>query len=132
MNCSSVTLSGAKCKRPAVEDGKCMVHAPQICTICLEGTKRSDKKLKCKHTFHSRCIMTWFETSIECPQCRMEQDDDPVVVFRKHIEENMREKYRDAIRSLEIELRQTRNQIIHAAIAEEAEARGRRGRARHT
>jgi hypothetical protein len=34
----------------------------------------------------------------------MEQDDDPIVVFRKNVEENMREKYRDAIRSLEQEL----------------------------
>jgi len=51
--------------------------------------------------------MKWFEESIECPQCRMEQDDDPIVVFRKHIEDNMREKYRDAIRSLENELART-------------------------
>jgi hypothetical protein len=34
----------------------------------------------------------------------MEQDDDPIVVFRKNVEENMREKYRDAIKSLEQEL----------------------------
>jgi hypothetical protein len=38
----------------------------------------------------------------------MEQDDDPLIVFRKHVEENMREKYRDAIRSLEIELARAR------------------------
>ena len=58
--------------------------------------------------FHQKCIMTWFETSIECPQCRMEQDDDPIIVFRKHVEENMREKYRDAIRSLEAEVLRAR------------------------
>ena len=52
--------------------------------------------------------MTWFETSIECPTCRMEQDDDPIVVFRKHVEDNMREKYRDAIRSLEAEVQRAR------------------------
>jgi hypothetical protein len=38
----------------------------------------------------------------------MEQDDDPIVVFRKNIEDNMREKYRDAIRSLEVELARAR------------------------
>jgi len=38
----------------------------------------------------------------------MEQDDDPIVVFRKNIEENMREKYRDAIRSLELEVARAR------------------------
>lgn len=48
--------------------------------------------------------MKVFETSIECPICRMEQDDDPIIVFRKNVEENMREKYRDAIRSLELEV----------------------------
>jgi len=52
--------------------------------------------------------MKWFETSIECPQCRMEQDDDPIVVFKKAIEDNMREKYRDAIRSLEVEVARAR------------------------
>jgi hypothetical protein len=52
--------------------------------------------------------MTWFETSIECPTCRMEQDDDPIVVFRKNVEENIREKYRDAIKSLEMEVARAR------------------------
>lgn len=52
--------------------------------------------------------MKWFETSIECPQCRMEQDDDPIVVFRLAIEENMRLKYRDAIKSLEAEVLRAR------------------------
>jgi hypothetical protein len=108
MNCSSVTLNGTKCKQKAVEDGKCRAHVANTCAVCLEQTKRTDKKLKCKHVFHNRCITTWFETSIECPTCRMEQDDDPLVVFRKHIEENMREKYRDAIRSLEVELARAR------------------------
>lgn len=105
MNCSSVTLSGAKCKKKAVEDGKCLAHLSRNCAVCLEEVKRSEsKKLKCKHIFHSKCIIKWFETSIECPQCRMEQDDDPIVVFRKNVEENMREKYRDAIKSLEAEV----------------------------
>ena len=58
--------------------------------------------------FHTKCIMKWFETSIECPQCRMEQDDDPIVMFRKSIEDTMREKYRDAIRSLEAEVQRAR------------------------
>jgi hypothetical protein len=38
----------------------------------------------------------------------MEQDDDPIVVFRKNIEENMREKYKDAIKSLEAEVLRAR------------------------
>ena len=108
MNCSSVTLTGKKCTKKAVQDGKCSAHLSQTCAVCLEETKRSDKKLKCKHVFHEKCIIKWFETSIECPQCRMEQDNDPIVVFRKNVEENMREKYRDAIRSLELEVARMR------------------------
>jgi len=38
----------------------------------------------------------------------MEQDDDPVVIFRSHVEENMRLKYRDAIRTLEQDLARAR------------------------
>ena len=108
MNCSSVTLSGKKCSKKAVSGGKCRCHEPKTCAVCLEETTRLDKKLKCKHMFHSKCIIKWFETSIECPQCRMEQDDDPIIIFRKNVEENMREKYRDAIKSLEAEVARIR------------------------
>jgi hypothetical protein len=52
--------------------------------------------------------MKWFEESIECPQCRMEQDDDPIVMFKQNVEENIREKYRDAIRTLELEVARAR------------------------
>jgi hypothetical protein len=38
----------------------------------------------------------------------MEQDDDPIVIFRKNVEENIREKYRDAIRSLELDVARAR------------------------
>jgi hypothetical protein len=38
----------------------------------------------------------------------MEQDDDPIIIFRKNVEENMREKYRDAIKSLEAEVLRAR------------------------
>lgn len=109
MNCSSVTLSGTKCKQKAVEDGKCRAHLSHTCAVCLEEIKRPQcKKLKCKHNFHNKCIIKWFETSIECPQCRMEQDDDPIVIFRKNVEENIRDKYKDAIKSLELEVARAR------------------------
>lgn len=74
--------------------------------MCLEETKRNDKKLKCKHVFHFKCIIKWYEESIECPNCRMEQDDDPLIIFRRNIEENMRARYRDAIRTLEGQIRE--------------------------
>lgn len=45
--------------------------------------------------------MTWFETNDECPVCRTEQDTDPLIIFKHHVEDNIRVKYREAIRSLE-------------------------------
>jgi hypothetical protein len=45
--------------------------------------------------------MTWFETNDECPVCRTEQDNDPLIIFKHHVEDNIRAKYRDAIKSLE-------------------------------
>lgn len=38
----------------------------------------------------------------------MEQDDDPIIIFRKNVEENMRDKYREAIKSLEAEVLRAR------------------------
>jgi hypothetical protein len=38
----------------------------------------------------------------------MEQDDDPIVIFRKNVEDNIRERYRDAIKSLEAEVARAR------------------------
>lgn len=104
-----MTRAGTKCRQKAVDDGKCRAHLSQTCAVCLEEVTRSDtKRLKCRHVFHSKCIMKWFEESIECPHCRMEQDDDPIVIFKQNVEENIREKYRDAIRTLELEVARAR------------------------
>ena len=92
-----------------MQDGKCYTHLFQTCAICLEDVKPTDKRLKCKHRFHPKCIMKWFEESIECPTCRMEQDDDPIVMFKLSVEDALREKYKDAIKSLQEELRAARS-----------------------
>jgi len=106
--CSSVTATGVKCKNLAVADGQCSVHLVKTCVVCLEEIGRRPGTLKklspCKHEFHTKCIFTWFETSDECPLCKTEQDADPIIVFKKHVEENLRLKYRDAIKSLEAEV----------------------------
>lgn len=103
--CSSVTASGAKCKNQAVTEGRCSAHLSKTCVVCLdEISKSAQRRLSCKHVFHTKCIFTWFETSDECPTCRAEQDADPIVVFKKHVEDNIREKYRDAVKSLEADL----------------------------
>jgi len=58
--------------------------------------------------FHDKCIIKWYEESIECPTCRMEQDNDPYVIFRRKVEDNIRIRYKDAIKSLESELADAR------------------------
>jgi len=55
--------------------------------------------------------MAWFESSDECPMCRTEQDTDPLIRFKKNVEDNIRIKYRDAILSLQEEVRRLRMRI---------------------
>ena len=45
--------------------------------------------------------MTWYETNDECPVCRTEQDTDPIIIFKRRVEDGIRIRYRDAIRTLE-------------------------------
>jgi len=40
------------------------------CSICLEECKRNRYRLRCKHTFHKKCIKEWFKTKKNCPNCR--------------------------------------------------------------
>ena len=43
-----------------------------VCSICLIEAKKGDKlhRLDCNHLFHRKCILAWFETSTNCPNCR--------------------------------------------------------------
>lgn len=43
-----------------------------VCSICLE--ENANKKwgeLKCKHRFHTDCLVPWIETNRTCPMCRV-------------------------------------------------------------
>jgi len=73
--------------------------------------------------------MTWFETSDECPTCRTEQDNDPMIIFKKRVEDNIRVKYRDAVRSLQNEVqvlrsRRPRNIFPRRILHDEGEVHG--------
>ena len=78
MACTSLTLEGRKCKRPALINGKCCVHHSQTCAVCLDPvpslTSYGAKRLSCTHAFHTSCIMTWFETNAD----RAESEMSPV------------------------------------------------------
>lgn len=42
------------------------------CTICIKGFIKGEviRLLSCKHIFHDKCIMPWFEKRSCCPNCR--------------------------------------------------------------
>lgn len=41
-----------------------------ICCICLDNLTPITLKLKCKHSFHTECIVDWLKRDITCPMCR--------------------------------------------------------------
>ena len=97
------------CKNLILMDGYCIRHLKQTCSICMEPVPSTNsckhKRLSCGHAFHFNCVIKWFVVSDECPTCRKPQSADPLIVFKNTIENNMRKKYKDAIRSLTDEVR---------------------------
>jgi hypothetical protein len=48
-----------------------IVSIPEECTICLESQKEKELTvLRCKHTFHQKCTLKWFQNKRTCPICR--------------------------------------------------------------
>ena len=41
------------------------------CAICLEDFNKKNNKviLNCGHSFHSECILNWFDKKMKCPYC---------------------------------------------------------------
>ena len=103
------TCQKNNCKLNVLMNGFCVRHLKQKCSICLEEVpstnSASHKRLSCGHAFHFKCIIRWFVTSDECPCCRTKQVSEPLIIFKEQVENEMRKKYRDAIRSLESENR---------------------------
>jgi hypothetical protein len=65
----------------------------------------------CVHNFHEACISRWFTLSEGCPICRTDQPRDKYVMFKAMLEQQISERYADAIRSLETEIRQLKRRI---------------------
>lgn len=79
-----------------------MWHRMETCPICFDEISiKHLHSTTCKHVYHRDCITKWFETSDECPVCRREQSEDPMILFKRNITTIMEETYMDAIRSLE-------------------------------
>ncbi len=86
---------------PVLMDGLCVRHLKQKCSVCLEPVGSTNtvnsKRLSCGHAFHVPCIMEWFVESDECPVCRSDQASDPVIAYKRKVEDILRQKYKDAI-----------------------------------
>ncbi len=58
------------------DDNKNNQIESNICCICHDDDESSDKLIttKCRHTFHSKCILRWLRGEIKytCPYCRTE------------------------------------------------------------
>lgn len=110
--CKWVTQAGNQCKNNILMDGYCSRHLKQTCAICFEEVKSTNspnsKRLNCGHSFHMNCVLKWFVTSGDCPVCRKSQAKDPLLEFKDNVEANLRETYKDAIQSLQNEVRNLR------------------------
>ena len=100
------------CKNIVLMDGYCIRHLKQTCSICMEPVPSTNtyktKRLTCGHAFHLACVIKWFPYSNDCPSCRRPQASDPLILFKKDIERNVRKSYKNAIESLEREIDQLR------------------------
>jgi hypothetical protein len=109
------TKNDKPCKNKVLLDGLCVKHIQQKCTVCLENVKSinsaSTHRLPCGHAFHTQCLLKSFVYSDQCPVCRQLPTRDEFYRFKVTIEDNMRQKYYDAIKSLERE-----NDILRTSI----------------
>lgn len=48
---------------------------PENCSICLNMISDNKKRLHCNHSFHSNCILQWFQQDNRCPICRDVQSE---------------------------------------------------------
>ena len=106
--CSGLTKKGTKCKRTT----QCRWHEVEQCPVCFDDIQFINKHVTvCQHKFHVECIRKWFETSDECPICRTEQAEDPLIIFKHNIRNSLSVMYMDAIRSLEEDVTRYRRRI---------------------
>lgn len=40
------------------------------CAICLDSMNAQTLTISCGHTYHSNCLLNWFEYNMTCPVCR--------------------------------------------------------------
>ena len=62
------------CKIIQKSSGSSLKQMPkyELCPICMDACKGKTCTLECGHTFHTKCIFTWFKKKNNCPCCRAE------------------------------------------------------------
>ena len=45
-------------------------YAVNECAICLDSMNTQTLTISCGHTYHSSCLLNWFEYNMTCPVCR--------------------------------------------------------------
>ena len=109
--CKFIKADGLRCKIKTKNGEFCRRHTKTECPICFEEIKSDKMILSCDHAFHAGCITRWYVHSDNCPVCRVSQSKDPFMQFKNMVQDDMREKYRDAIESLEDEILRLRYRL---------------------
>lgn len=45
-------------------------YSTDTCAICMDLLDNKILTMPCGHTFHTTCILTWFDHKMTCPVCR--------------------------------------------------------------
>ena len=45
-------------------------YSTNECAICLDPINAKILTISCGHTYHTACLLNWFEYNMTCPVCR--------------------------------------------------------------
>jgi len=89
------------------------------CPTCFEGMVGSEplESLPCGHTFHKHCILQWFESKKNCPQCRKPANEGNIRRIYLTVEEEDTQKNPEDLRlkleNLQVQERMTKMELAN-------------------
>jgi len=63
-------------------------YSANECAICLDLLNSQTLTISCGHTYHSACLLNWFEYNMTCPVCRTK------FIWAKRKKKKRRRRYR--------------------------------------